>query len=93
MAKNRLLALSHVGTTEQLLPSVESCAASLGMRLDGPAYAPAEVRQEGWGGASSVTIIMGRCAKGDEESLGFKEGVCMGVVADCWDDGCRRSRH
>lgn len=43
MAKKRLRTFSHVGTTEQLLPSIESCAASLGMRLDGPAYAGGEV--------------------------------------------------
>ncbi|KAI8474343.1 MAG: hypothetical protein J3K34DRAFT_138880 [Monoraphidium minutum] len=37
-AKNRLRTFSHVGTTDQLGPSVESCAASLGMPLDGAAY-------------------------------------------------------
>jgi hypothetical protein len=43
IAKKRLRTFSHVGTTEQLFESVESCAGSLGMPLDGPAYAGGEV--------------------------------------------------
>ncbi|KIY96433.1 hypothetical protein MNEG_11528 [Monoraphidium neglectum] len=37
-ALQRLRTFSHVGTTDQLFPSVESCAASLGLPLDGHAY-------------------------------------------------------
>jgi len=47
-AKRRLRTFSHVGTTEQLHPSVESCAASLGMMLDGPAFAGGEVSAGLW---------------------------------------------
>eukprot|EP00877_Chromochloris_zofingiensis_P003280 jgi/Chrzof1/12953/Cz07g13220.t1 len=41
-AKERVMKFTHVGTTDMLYPSVESCAASLNLHLDGPAYGAGE---------------------------------------------------
>jgi len=40
----RIERFEHVGTTEKLMPSVESAAASLKMPLGGTAYGAGEVR-------------------------------------------------
>ena len=42
-AKDRIRSFMHIGTTDQLYPSFESAAASLGLPLDGPAYGGGEV--------------------------------------------------
>jgi xylose isomerase len=44
-AKDRIRSFTHIGTTDQLYPSIESAAASLGLPLDGPAYSGGEVRR------------------------------------------------
>ncbi len=43
-ARKRLERFAHVGITDMIDLSVESCAASLDMDMDGPAYTDEEVR-------------------------------------------------
>jgi len=65
-AKDRIRSFTHMGTTDQLYPSFESAAASLGLPLDGPAYG---------GGENSAANV-----EAESKPLTWKEAMARGAA-------------